>query len=289
MRRRAAGVFVVTARACGSSSSGLDRGSNQAAGDLAGSRGWSPGGLSDLGYCGWVPTDRLSAVLMAMADLDGDSPSALDRLCGAAVGMLSLRGAGISLMVDGELRGTAGVSGSGVQAVQELQFELGEGPCVDAWASMEPVLEPDLGSPQVARWPAFAAGAVAAGVLAVFAFPLHLGAIRIGVLVLYRDRPSALDRDELAYGLVLADLAGWVILGLQSGAPADALHDLLAGEPPHWAEVHQATGIVSVQLGVELDEAFVRLRAQAFSDGRPLREIAREVVAHRLRLEPSHE
>ena len=234
-----------------------------------------------------MPTDRLSAVLAAMADLDGDHPSALDRLCGAAVTLLSLHGAGISLMVDGELRGTAGLSGAGVQAVQELQFELGEGPCVDAWARMEPVLEPDLFNPRRARWPAFAAGAVEAGVLAVFALPLHMGAIRIGVLVLYRDHAGGLDSDQLAYGLVLADLATWVILGLQSGAPADALHELLGAEPPHWAEIHQATGIVSVQLGVGLDEAFVRLRAHAFAEGRPMREIAREVVARRLRLEPS--
>jgi hypothetical protein len=75
-------------------------------------------------------------------------------------------------MVDGELRVTAGVSGSGVQTVQELQFEPGEGPCVDAWASMEPVLEPDLAAPEVVHWPAFAVGGVAAEVLAVFAFPL---------------------------------------------------------------------------------------------------------------------
>ena len=86
-----------------------------------------------------------------------------------------MQGAGISLIVDGKLRGTAEVCGSGTKVVQELQFELGEGPCVDAWASMEPVLEPDLARPQVARWPAFAPAAVAAGVLAVFAFPLRLG------------------------------------------------------------------------------------------------------------------
>lgn len=128
-----------------------------------------------------MPTDRVSAVLAAMAQLDGAHPSALDRLCRAAVVLLSLRGAGISLMVDGELRGTAGVSGSGVAVVQELQFELGEGPCVDAWASMEPVLEPDLASPELVRWPVFGANGVGAGVLAVFAFPLHLGAIRIGL------------------------------------------------------------------------------------------------------------
>lgn len=234
-----------------------------------------------------MATDRLSAVLAEMADVGGDAPLVLDRLCAAAVGLLSLRGAGISLIVEGELRGTAGVSDPGVAAVQELQFELGEGPSVDAWVSMEPVLESDLRAPAWVRWPAFGPAGVEAGVLAVFAFPLSLGAIRIGVLVLYRDRAGGLSVDELAYGLVLADLATWVILGLQSGAPVDALHEQLAEEPPHWAEVHQATGIVAVQLGVGLDEAFVRLRAHAFVVGRPLGEIAREVVAHRLRLKDS--
>lgn len=240
-----------------------------------------------MGYCGSVATDRLSAVLTAMAELDGAHPSALDRLCAAAVALLSLHGAGISLMADGELRGTAGVSDDGVAVIQELQLELGEGPCVDAWRRMEPVLEPDLGSPEFVRWPVFASRGVAAGLAAVFAFPLHLGAIRIGVLVLYRDRTGGLDGDELAYGLVLADLATWVILGLQSGGPPDGLHELLKVEPPHWAEVHQATGMVAIQLDVGLDEAFVRLRAHAFAEGLPLREIAREVVARRLRLEAS--
>lgn len=232
-----------------------------------------------------MATDRLGAALAAMAEVDGDAPSVLDRLCAATVKLLSLRGAGISLMSDGQLRGTAGVSDPGVAAVQELQFELGEGPCVDAWASLEPVLEPDLAEPQRVRWPAFGPAGVEAGVLAVFAFPLTLGAIRVGVLVLYRDRAGGLSGDELAYGLVLADLATSAILALQSHAPGEALHELLAEEPPHWAEVHQATGVVAVQLGVSLDDAFVRLRAHAFSDGRSLREIAREVVSHRLRLE----
>ena len=236
---------------------------------------------------GGVATDRLSAVLAAMADLDGNAPSALDRLCAAAVTLMALHGAGISLMVDGELRGTAGASGDGVAVIQELQFELGEGPCVDAWRTMEPVLEPDLAAPTVVRWPTFAGRGVAAGVLSVFAFPVHLGAIRVGVLVLYRDRVGGLDTDAMAYGLVLADLASWVILGLQSGAPPEALHELLSSEPPHWAEVHQATGIVAVQLDVGLDEAFVRLRAHAYADGRPLREVASDVVARRLRLEAS--
>ncbi len=226
-------------------------------------------------------------VLAAMADIDGDAPSAIDRVCAAAVAVLALQGAGISLMVDGELRGSAGVSEPGVAAVQELQLSLGEGPCVDAWARNEPVLEPDLAAPKRVRWPTFARAALEAGVLAVFALPLHLGAIRIGVLVLYRDRPGALSAEELARGLVLADVASQVILGLQAGAPPGSVHELLASEPPHWAEVHQATGMISAQLEVSMDESFVRLRAHAFATGRTLREVARDVVARRLRLEES--
>ena len=61
--------------------------------------------------------------------------------------------------------------------------------------------------------------------------------------------------------------------------------ELLAGEPAHWAEVHQATGMVSVQLGVSVDEAFVRLRARAFADGRSLKAVAGDVISRRLVLQ----
>jgi GAF domain/ANTAR domain len=235
-----------------------------------------------------VAGDRLSVVLRTVADADaGVLGSVVDRVCVAAVALLSLRGAGLSLMVDGELRGTAGASDPGIAAVQELQLSLGEGPCVDAWASRTMVLEPDLAVPMAVRWPAFGQAGVKAGVRAVFAFPLALGAIRLGVMVLYRDHPGALSADEMSYGLVLADVATHVVLGLQAGAPAGALHELLASEPPHWAEIHQATGMISVQLGVPLDEAFVRLRAHAFATDRPLRDLARETVTGRLRLSRS--
>ena len=99
-----------------------------------------------------MPTDRLSAVLRAMVDADVDgSPSLVDRVCVAAVRLLSLRGAGLSLMVNGELRGTAGVSDPGIAVVQELQLTLGEGPCVDAWMKRAPVLEANLVDPAIVR------------------------------------------------------------------------------------------------------------------------------------------
>ena len=232
-----------------------------------------------------MSVDRFSAVLKAMASVDGDASSVIDRVCVAAVGLLGLSGCGISLMVDGQLRGSTGGSDSGIAAVQELQLELGEGPCVDAWALNEPVAEADLSGS--GRWPAFSGAAVEAQVRSVFAFPLRQGAIRIGVLVLYRDHAGELSGEEWAQGMVLADVASQVVLAVQAGAPEDQVHQLLADEPPHWAEVHQATGMVSAQLSVSMDEAFVRLRAYAFAQRRPLREVARDVVERRLRLEGS--
>jgi hypothetical protein len=232
-----------------------------------------------------VPTDRLGLVLAAMASVDGDAPTVVDRVCVAAVALLSLSGAGISLMADGQLRGSAGVSEPGIGAIQELQLELGEGPGVDAWTSDAPVLEPNLAQPGTLRWPSFARAAEGAGVRAVFAFPVQTGAIRIGVLMLYRDRAGPLAAEERALGLVLADVAAQVVLAVQAGAPPDTVHELLAGEPAHWAEVHQATGMASAQLEVPIDEAFVRLRGHAFAHGRSLRDVARDVVSRTLTLE----
>jgi hypothetical protein len=206
-------------------------------------------------------------VLAAMADVDGNAPTVIDRVCVAAVAVLSLSGAGISLMADGQPRGSAGVSEPGIAAVQELQLELGEGPGMDAWTSDVPVLESDLAQRGTVRWPAFARAAELAGIRAVFAFPLHFGVIRIGVLMLYRDRPGPLAAEERALGLVLADVATQVVLAVQAGAPPDTVHELLAGEPAHWAEVHQATGMV-----------------RAFADGRPVRDVAADVLARRLSL-----
>ena len=227
-------------------------------------------------------TDRLTIVLGEVAaSMRGGSASVVDGVCAAATSLLSLKGAGLSLMVDGDLRGTAGVSEPGIAAVQELQLGLGEGPCVQAWESGLPVLEPDLADPAIMRWPVFAQAAVEAGVLGVFALPMRVGAIRVGVLALYRDRPGDLSAEELSRGLILADVATQGVLDLQAGVDAGRLHALLAGEPAHWSEVHQATGMLSVQLDVSLDEAFVRLRAHAFAAGRPLREVARDVLAGR--------
>jgi hypothetical protein len=133
----------------------------------------------------------------------------------------------------------------------------------------------------------FAPAAVAAGVAAVFVIPLTLGAIALGALEICRDVAGPLSADELADALLFADTATTLLLGKSATLPALEAADLPHSEPDRrWAVVHQATGMVSVQLDTDLGEAFLRLRAHAYLTGRRLSEVAADVVARRLRFTP---
>jgi hypothetical protein len=163
--------------------------------------------------------------------------------------------------------------------LEDLQFTLGEGPCVDASQTGRPVLQPDLAATAPERWPAFAGGALAAGIAAVFALPLRVGAIRVGVLDLYRATPGALTAEQLREALAFADAATLLLLYLQTRASTDEFSADALALPADRAEVHQATGVVSVQAGVSLAEALVLLRARAYAEQRSVGDVARDVLA----------
>lgn len=169
--------------------------------------------------------------------------------------------------------------------IEDLQYALGEGPCVEAYEQDRVVLEPDLAHPVTPRWTAFSPPAVVAGARAVFAFPLRVGSVRLGALNLYRDAPGPLSDDQHADALVMADVAAQCVLDMQAEAPPGAVAERLeAGADFHYA-LHNAAGMVSVQLGVSITEALVRLRAAAFASGRPLEEVAQDVITRRMRFE----
>jgi GAF domain-containing protein len=169
--------------------------------------------------------------------------------------------------------------------IEDLQLTLGEGPCIDAAQSGTPVLVPDLNRPDdiaVDRWPAFIEGAGAAGVRAVFAFPLRIGAINVGVLDVYRSEPGPLREGQLRAALLAADAAALALLHVNT-ASEEPFSDDADALSTYQLQVHQATGIVQVQLDVPTEEAFLMLRARAFALGRPLVDVATDVVARRLR------
>ena len=150
--------------------------------------------------------------------------------------------------------------------LEELQFTTGEGPGAGEFGLGSPVLVADLGS-AAARWPGFAPEAVAAGARAMFAVPLQAGAIRVGVLSLYRALPGPLGAGELADVLVFADIALQLLLDAAAGISGSPGYGPLDGLSDRRAVVYQATGMISVQLGVSLEEALARLRAHAFAGG----------------------
>lgn len=147
------------------------------------------------------------------------------------------------------------------------------------------MLEPDLAHPVAPRWSAFTPPAVEAGVRAIFGFPLQVGAVRLGAIDLYRDRSGPLDDEQHADVLIMADMAAGAILAMQAQAPPEGLAGELAASTSYQLVVHQASGMVAVQLGVDVEDALVSLRAYAFGNDRPLVEVAEAVVTRRLRFD----
>ena len=177
------------------------------------------------------------------------------------------------------------------ELLAELELTLGEGPGRDAAAAGGPVLTSDLGNAGAARrWPLFAPAACQAGAAALFVFPLQVGAIRAGVMGLYRKRPGPLSAFQLGDALVFADTATLLLLesGSQAAGGAGAGSGP-GGQPPdlamHRAEIDQATGMLTEQLSVGIAEAFIRLRAYAYVNDLRLTDVARDIVARRLRLQ----
>jgi GAF domain len=242
--------------------------------------------------------DAAARVRAILVDLVRDGTTAEDlprRLVEQCGHVLPVSGAGLALM-DGtdHPAGLVAASDGVAVALEELQFTLGEGPCVDASRTGRPVLVPDLAAADpytgaAGRWPAFTREALAAGAAAVFTFPLRIGAIRLGVLDLYRERPGALDGAEVSEALDLASAATTVLLHAQDRRGPAGPGWLEPWSPPlvnDRAVVHQATGVVSVTADVGLGEALLLLRARAYAEQRPLDEVAADVVAGRVRLGP---
>jgi hypothetical protein len=195
-----------------------------------------------------------------------------------------VNGAGVMLMSGDIPRGSLCTTDQVSQLIEELQYTLGEGPCVDAYQQDQVVAEPDLAEPVTRRWPSFTPPVLQAGVRAVFGFPLRVGTVHLGALNLYRNLPGALTGDQHGDALVMADVAARWVLEAQAGAPPDTVaEELQAGANFHFV-VHNAAGIVSVQEGISVTEALIRLRAFAFSSDRLLADVANDVIARRLRL-----
>jgi len=223
--------------------------------------------------------------ILDLLGIGGPSGPESKRLCEVCAEATGMTGAGIMLMSGDVPRGSVCTTDDVSDLIEQLQYDLGEGPCVDAYQNDRPVLEPDLARPRAPRWPAFTGPVVEAGARAVFGFPLQVGAVRLGALNLYCERPGPLTDDQYADALVMAAIAAQAVLVLQADAPDGKLADELeVGADFHYV-VHQASGMVAAQLDVSVAQALIRLRAHAFGNDRKLADVAADVLSRKLRFD----
>ena len=242
-----------------------------------------------------MDADRRVRLWSLVVECARGAPVGLGHVCEAVILAAKVDGVALAVAVSATPRETLYASGPVASVMEELALTLGEGPGVDALAGGL-VLAADITDAEfVTRWPVFAPAAAQAGVRAVFGLPLQAGGIRQGVMDLYRSQPGGLDGEQLADALILADTACALLLDLAGQGQAG---QALAGQGPGRAVqggpepvggqhpvVHQATGMLIVQLGVSAAVAMIRLRAYAYAHDRRLGDVAADVVARQLRFE----
>jgi GAF domain len=124
--------------------------------------------------------------------------AAADSLCEACVMLFDMDAAAISLVFAGVTSGTLGSSGAAARMYDELQFTLGEGPCLDSVALRTPVLIADLAYATDGRWPAYSPAMLEHQIRGIFAIPVVLAGEYVGALDLFRTKPGELHADHLA-------------------------------------------------------------------------------------------
>ncbi|MDN5855110.1 MAG: GAF and ANTAR domain-containing protein [Actinomycetia bacterium] len=229
-----------------------------------------------------VGVGEVTRALLAIARGSGPGRDLAAMICAACVDGLDVDGAAISLWTATQARETLHATDEVAQHLEDLQFTLGEGACIQAASTGRPVLVSDMHDVAAAdQWPIFAAAVVErTPIRALLALPMQWGTINLGVLDLYRTTPGMLNGPQLRDATSASDTAGLLLLGQQTD-PGDGHwldHSVL-----RYAVVHQATGMVTAQLGISAKDAFARLRAHAFAEHRLLHDVAGDVVSRRLR------
>jgi len=212
--------------------------------------------------------DRRDHVLALLTEGDPSAPL-VERVCQVSIELLGVSGAGMCLV--GGRRQQIIVHGTDPLAKQleDLQVTLGQGPCLEAVRTGAPVLAPHLERYAGQTWPVYAEQALARGVHALFAFPLHAGEVLLGALDLYRDTPGPLTEEQSADAMLLTEFANRAMLAQRDRVYIDgsvsALQWLTAEDRPDETGRGRA-----VDLGITVEQALAPDRADGTNDPRPL-------------------
>jgi hypothetical protein len=216
-------------------------------------------------------------IAMETLERDADQP---ERYCEAFLSVFPIGGAAVSTI--GQVLGSETLAASDPVAARldELQFDLGEGPCWDAMRSAAPVLVPAIRKTGPRLWPAFTGSVVKNGVSSVFAFPLSVGPLRFGAVDLYSADPVSLSDAQTQQAGAMADVVSRHVLRRALTSLGDESEAVSAYSR---RLVHQASGVVLAQIDVSADDARLVIQGQAFASSRPMMEVAQDIIDGRVR------
>jgi hypothetical protein len=209
------------------------------------------------------------------------APDEPETYCEAFLSVLPVTGAAVSTI--GEVLGSETVAASDAQSarIDELQFDLGEGPCWDAMRSAQPVLAPSIRTTGATRWPAFTHSVIQDGVSSVFAFPLTVGPVRFGAIDMYSAAPVRLSETQTRQAVAMAEIVSRHVLRRALAAIGEGPE---AGVSAYSRRlIHQASGVVLAQIDVSADDARLVIQGHAFAAGRSMMDVAQDILAGRLR------
>ena len=200
---------------------------------------------------------------------------------------LALPMGGVSISTFGELCPSETVSATDDVAtrVDEIQFDLSEGPCWTALANDAPMLETDVVRRPNAAWPAFNEAVRNEPVGAVFAFPVAFGPFPLGAIDVYVPEPATIEDDTVRQAMTLASAVSRRVLRRALRSIADEDDALLDRSPSSRRVVHQATGVVLAQLDISPEDAYLLLQGHAFARRTTMRRVAEEILDGTVRFE----
>jgi GAF domain-containing protein len=218
--------------------------------------------------------------LVEMADTlvaDYDVIDLLTGLTDRCVNLLGVAAAGVMLASpEGDLRLVAS-SSEAMRILEVFELQAQEGPCLDAFRTGEAVEHENLRA-GAGRWPQFSTAALDAGFQSAFALPLRLRDVTIGALNLFHVEQTPMDQTDLIVARAFADLAAISVLQHRAAAETQRLNEQLAGALSSRIVIEQAKGVVSERVGVDLAEAFSRLRHYARNNNLRLTDVAQAAI-----------
>src|SRR5256884_297961 len=218
--------------------------------------------------------------LVEMADTLAGDYDVVDMLTGVAdrcVHLLGVSAAGVMLASPAGSLALVASSSEAMRLLELFELQQQEGPCLDAFRTGEPVQHQNLQA-GAGRWPSFSAAARKAGFASASALPLRLRDVTLGALNLLSVTRAPMDQADVIVARAFADLAALAIVQHRAGAEAQRLNEQLSGALTSRVVIEQAKGVIAERAGIDLAEAFSRLRAYARNHNLRLTDVAQTAI-----------